>query len=133
MLDPLFLCDEELGLRQGDLWGSSRRRVNVFQMAAKVAALSKVFVTEGALEGSEFGVLAEVVPQIAALLEDCCAARVLASELKSALLGVIGGIKSDDLMPLLRDTFKSLVEGLSIFEARLIVGEGALRLGRTLL
>jgi hypothetical protein len=51
-------------------WDSSGDGVDVFQMAAKVAALRKLFSADLTLVGPLHGVLAEVITQVAALAED---------------------------------------------------------------
>ena len=49
-------------------------------MAAKVPALGERFVTFGALEWSYTGMFPEMIPQIAAFLEDAVATFVFALE-----------------------------------------------------
>ena len=55
--------------------------VHILQMPAKVAALSECLVALRTVVGPLTCVLAEVIPQIAALLEDLFAARVHTSEI----------------------------------------------------
>ena len=54
--------------------------MNIFHVAAKVSALREGLVTFRALEGSDSGMLTEVVTQIAALLEDAVTSFVLTFE-----------------------------------------------------
>lgn len=82
--------------------------MHVLQVAAQVAALGEGLLAEGALEGAEACMLAEVVPQVATLLEDTAAVRIpaLEVELHSLSLWVL---HADGLVPLLRDTLEGLV------------------------
>jgi len=74
-------------------------------MTPKVTALSERLVAELTVEGSLPSVLAEVVPQIAALLEDTLAVEVLAAEIKfDALAFLIFDLNG--LVPLARDTLE---------------------------
>ena len=70
----------DLWVRQFVVNFFARRVVHVLHMPAEVAALSECLVALGALERSHPGVLSEVVPQIAALLEDTVTAFVLTLE-----------------------------------------------------
>lgn len=54
--------------------------MHVFKMPAEIAALSEGLVALRASERSQPGVFAEVVPQVAALLERAGATRELAFE-----------------------------------------------------
>ena len=78
--DFLLSHDLDLGVRQFVVNFFAGGIVHVLHMAAEVAALSERLVALGALERPHPGVLPEVVPQIAALLEDAVAAFVLALE-----------------------------------------------------
>ena len=77
-----FLLGLDCDLRVGQLAVNfgTRYVVHILHVAAQVAALSERLVALGALERSDSGMLAEVVPEIAALLEDAVAALVLALE-----------------------------------------------------
>ena len=96
-----------------DLWRVLRRYddavnlVYIFIMATKIAALSERFRAQLALVWSLGCVFAEVVPQIAALVEHRFAAGVLATEeqLYSALVIAAHLV---NLMPLLRNALKVL-------------------------
>ena len=70
----------DLRVRQFVVNFFARSIVHVLHMAAKVAALSERLVALGALERPHPGMLPEVVPQIAALLEDTVTAFVLTLE-----------------------------------------------------
>lgn len=111
LLSSFLLCDEEKRFFKSDFGRCPWGLVNIFKMAAEVAALCKVLVAEAALEGSLLRVLAEVVPQVSTLLEDSLAAWVPAPEFKFAL-GAFAGLKPDNFMPLRRDSFESLCQGL---------------------
>lgn len=86
----------------------ARDPVHILEMPAEITALSKGLLAERALEGPQAGVLAEVVPQVAALLENASAVRVSALEIELHALG-FGVLDPDSLVPLLRDAFEGLV------------------------
>lgn len=81
--------------------------MNVLQVSAQVATLSKGFLALGACEWSQASVLAEVVAEVAALLERTGAAGVLALEEKLDALRV-GVLHLDGLVPFFRDAFEVL-------------------------
>ncbi len=54
--------------------------MHIFEMSSKIATLSERFLTKRAFERSESGVLPEVIPEVAALLEHTSAVRVPAFE-----------------------------------------------------
>ena len=70
-------------------WDSSSDHVDVFEMAAKVPALSKVFKANLALIRPCHRVLSEVVTQIAALTEDRLTLLIAASEVQLCPLGLL--------------------------------------------
>jgi len=81
LLDYFLLShDFDLWLRQLTVDFFARDVVHVLHMPAKVAALSEGLVALGAREWSHSGMLPEVVPQIAALLEDTVTTFVLTLE-----------------------------------------------------
>ena len=81
--------------------------MDVLQVSAQVTTLSKGFLALGAGEWSQPGVLAEVVAEVAALLEGTCAAGILAFEEKLDALRV-GVLHLDGLVPFFRDAFEVL-------------------------
>ena len=54
--------------------------MDIFEVTPKIPALRKGLLTESTGKGSLARVLPEVVPEVAALLEDTLAARVLTFE-----------------------------------------------------
>ena len=74
-------------------------------MAAKISTLCEVLFAYFTLVRSLHGMLAEVVAQVAALLEDGLAILVLADEVEVGALGLTVP-DLDRLMPLVRDAFK---------------------------
>lgn len=74
-------------------------------MAAKISTLCEVLFAHITLVRSLHGMLAEVVAQVAALLEDGLAILVLADEVEVGALGLTVP-DLDGLMPLVRDAFK---------------------------
>lgn len=82
--------------------------VHILQVTAQVTALGKSFLAEGALEGTQACVLAEVIAQIAALLENAATLGVLALEVQLHALS-LGVLHADSLMPLFGNALKSFV------------------------
>lgn len=76
-------------------------------MPTQVATLCECFLALGARKRSESGVLAEMVTQVAALLEGTRASRVLALEEQLHALGV-RVLHLDRLVPFFRDAFEVL-------------------------
>lgn len=81
--------------------------MNVLQVPAQVATLREGFVAFGAGERSQAGVLAEVVTEVAALLEGARASRVFTLEEKLDALSV-RVLHFDRLVPFFRDAFEVL-------------------------
>lgn len=81
--------------------------VDVLEVAAEVAALRECLVAVGAGKWSLARVLAEMVPQVTALLENAVAVRVpaLEEQLDAVRLLVLD---LDGLVPLRRDALESL-------------------------
>ena len=79
-------------------------------MAPQVATLSEELPTEGALVGSNSRVLAEMVPQVAALAEDGVAPGVLAAKVELGALGIFVE-HADGLVPLVRNAIEPLLGG----------------------
>ena len=81
--------------------------MHVLQVSAEVSALSEGLLAIGARERSLASVLAEMVPQIAALFERAIAARVLALEVKFDAMGFLI-LHLDGLVPLSWDALEGL-------------------------
>ena len=79
--------------------------VHVFEMSAEVARLRKGLMTHGAVVRPLACVLAEVIPQVAAFLEDALTPRVHAFEIQFDALGHFV-FDLDGLMPLLWNALK---------------------------
>lgn len=79
--------------------------MNVFQVTTQISALRKGLVTLGAGEGALACVLAEVVAQVTALLEDRATARVPAAEVQLDPHGVRVAYL-DGLVPGVGNTFE---------------------------
>ena len=77
-------------------------------MTAEISTLSEGLLAEGTLEGSEAGVLAEMIAQVAALLEDASALGVLTLEIELYSLS-FGVFHANRLMPLLGNSLESLM------------------------
>lgn len=88
--------------------GFPRNAVHVLQVSAQVATLGERLLAVLALEGSEAGMLPEVIAQIAAFLEHAATAWVFALKVELDSLG-IGIFDTYRLVPLLRDPLESLV------------------------
>ena len=86
----------------------SRNTMDILKMSSKVTALSESLLAKGALERSHACVLTEMVTQVAALLEDAPALRVLALEVKFDSLS-FRVFNSDGLMPLLRNALEGFM------------------------
>jgi len=82
--------------------------MNVLQVSAQVSTLCKGLLAIGALEGSLSCVLSEMVPQVAAFLEDASTVWVFAFEIELYSLG-LGVLYADSLVPLLGNSFESLM------------------------
>jgi hypothetical protein len=101
-------CDLEniVALRYSSL---SVKSMNVFVMAAQISTLSECLLTNLTLEWAHIRMLAEVVPQVAALAKECLAVRKLAAEVELDSLGIFVA-NLDHLMPIRRDTIKFFIE-----------------------
>ena len=82
-------------------------RVYVLEVATQVSALREVLLADIALVGPRGRVLAEVVPQVAALAEDGLAAFELAAEEQLGTLRLLA-VDLDRLVPLVRDPTEPL-------------------------
>ena len=98
---------KHLGSRSSDVrvLNITRHLVHILKVAPQVAALREGLVALGAVVGPLTCVLAEVVAQIAAFLEDTFATTVHALEIElDALRHLMFDL--DGLVPLLRDAFE---------------------------
>ncbi len=83
-------------------------RVHIFKMPPQISTLSELLVADLALERPHRGVLAKVVPQVAALAENWIAASDLASEVQFGPFCVV--IEDlDRFVPFWRNSFEKLV------------------------
>lgn len=99
-----------LPLEEGDAF--ARNPVHVFEVAAQVAALGEGLLALRAREGPLSGVLAEVVPEIAALFKNGAAAAVSALEVElHAHCLLVAHL--DGLVPVAWDALKRLRFGTS--------------------
>ena len=83
-------------------------------MAAQISTLRERFVTSRALKRSLTSMLPEVIPEVAALLEDTVAALVLAFEEQFHTLGHFI-FDLNGFVPIVRNTGKSLDVSLLLF------------------
>ncbi len=82
--------------------------MHIFKMPPQISTLSELLVADFALERSHRGMLAKMVPQVAALPENRIAASDLASEVQfGSFCFVIEDF--DCFVPLRRNSFEKLV------------------------
>jgi hypothetical protein len=82
--------------------------MHILEMSPEIATLSEGFLAEWTFEGTQAGMLPEVVSQVAALLKDTPTVRVTALEIKLYSLS-FRVLNSYCLVALFRDSFKSFV------------------------
>lgn len=117
-LDATFWGVEGAVLRQVATLGVTGNLVHVLQVAAQVAALGEGFEAHGTGKGPLAGMLAEVVPQVAALLENALAASMLALEVQFDALR-FQMLDLHSLMPLSGNTGEDL--GLNVGDDGVLV------------